>query len=422
MTLFLSIAILAGLAAVFGFINERFLRLQTTIGLMLLALVMSVALALLKQFGGLDFFGWEQDLVSGLDLGDTLLNGVLCFMLFAGSAGVRIKRLGEYRWTIASLAIISTGIASVLIALVLGSALPLFGVEIGLAYAFVFGALISPTDPIASLAILKAVDLPKPLETIINGESLFNDGVGVVLFTIGLAVAQGEAQPTASQALTLFLREVLGGIGLGLLLSLVMHFALIRTRNYGNQLLITLSTVALGYGVAERVEVSGPIAVVVAGLVVGSITIPKLAEEETKLLGAFWSGVDQVLNSMLFVMIGLSLVVVHSVSWSVIVFTTPLAILVCLIARAVSVYVPIAGLGAAGILDSDRWGLTRLLTWAGLRGGLALALALSLPDSDAKPTILSMTSGVVAFSILVQGSTIGRLFNPAFLRRLLKSS
>jgi len=422
MTLFLSIAILAGLAAVFGFINERFLRLQTTIGLMLLALVMSVALALLKQFAGLDFFGWEQDLVSGLDLGDTLLNGVLCFMLFAGSAGVRIKRLGEYRWTIASLAIISTGIASVLIALVLGSALPLFGVEIGLAYAFVFGALISPTDPIASLAILKAVDLPKPLETIINGESLFNDGVGVVLFTIGLAVAQGEAQPTASQALTLFLREVLGGIGLGLLLSLVMHFALIRTRNYGNQLLITLSTVALGYGVAERVEVSGPIAVVVAGLVVGSITIPKLPEEETKLLGAFWSGVDQVLNSMLFVMIGLSLVVVHSVSWSVIVFTTPLAILVCLIARAVSVYVPIAGLGAAGILDSDRWGLTRLLTWAGLRGGLALALALSLPDSDAKPTILSMTSGVVAFSILVQGSTIGRLFNPAFLRRLLKSS
>ena len=422
MTLFLSIAILAGLAAVFGFINERFLRLQTTIGLMLLALVMSVALALLKQFAGLDFFGWEQDLVSGLDLGDTLLNGVLCFMLFAGSAGVRIKHLREYRWTIASFAIISTGIASVLIALVLGSALPLFGVEIGLAYAFVFGALISPTDPIASLAILKAVDLPKPLETIINGESLFNDGVGVVLFTIGLAVAQGEAQPTASQALTLFLREVLGGIGLGLLLSLVMHFALIRTRNYGNQLLITLSTVALGYGVAERVEVSGPIAVVVAGLVVGSITIPKLPEEETKLLGAFWSGVDQVLNSMLFVMIGLSLVVVHSVSWSVIVFTTPLAILVCLIARAVSVYVPIAGLGAAGILDSDRWGLTRLLTWAGLRGGLALALALSLPDSDAKPTILSMTSGVVAFSILVQGSTIGRLFNPAFLRRLLKSS
>ena len=422
MGLFMSIAVLLGLAALFGYINERYLRLQSTIGLMLLALALPIALMLVKSFGGLDYLSWEENLVNRLSLGDTLLGGVLCFMLFSGSAGVRIKNLAEYKWTITTLAIGSTVIACGLIGVMLGAVLGLFGIEIGIAYAFVFGALISPTDPIAALAILKQVGLPKPLETIINGESLFNDGVGVVLVTIGLAVAQGTQQPTASDAVVLFLREVLGGIGLGLVASLVMHHMLVRTRDYGVQLLITLSTVALGYGVAELVEVSGPIAMVVAGLVVGNFTIPRMPEAETKSLATFWHGIDETLNSLLFVMIGLSVAVVHPLSWSRFGITAAVAIVVCLVARAISVYVPIVGLGRAGILRSDHWGLTRLLTWGGLRGGLALALALSLPDSPQKATIVNMTFAVVTFSILVQGSTIGRLFKPDFLKSLLKSN
>jgi len=388
----------------------------------LLALGLTVALILLKFLGGLDYLGWDETLVTRLDLGETLLNGVLCFMLFAGSAGVRATGLEQNKWTIVTLAIGSTVIAGGLVAVMLVGALQLFGIEIGLAYAFVFGALISPTDPIAALAILKQVGLPKPLEAIINGESLFNDGVGVVLFTIGLALAQGSQQPTASDAVTLFLREVLGAIGLGLVVSLVMHHMLLRVKDYGNQLLITLATVALGYGVAESVEVSGPIAMVVAGLVVGNFTVPRLAETQAKPLETFWSGIDATLNSLLFVMIGLSVAVVHPLSWSRLGITSVVAILVCLVARAISVYVPIVGLGGAGILNADRWGLTRLLTWGGLRGGLALALALSLPDSPQKATIVNMTYAVVAFSILVQGSTIGRLFRPEFLKGLIKST
>ncbi len=422
MDLFMSVAVLLGLAALFGLINERFLRLQATIGLMLLALAMTLALILLKLLGGLDYLGWEQTLIDRLDLEHTLLKGVLCFMLFAGSAGVRIEHLKDHKWTIATLAIGSTVIAGVLIAVMLSGVLQLFGVEVGFAYLFVFGALISPTDPIAALAILKKVGLPKPLETIVNGESLFNDGVGIVLFTIGLAVAHGGRQPAAPDVVYLFLREVLGGIGLGLVVSLVMHHMLLRTRDYGIQLLITLSTVTLGYAVAEHVEVSGPIAMVVAGLVFGNFTIARLPEAEIKTLAMFWHGIEEILNSLLFVMIGLSIAVVHPVSGSHFGIIAPAAILVCMAARAVSVYVTIAGLGQAGILNADRWNLTRLLTWGGLRGGLALALALSLPDSPEKATIVNMTYAVVTFSILVQGSTVGRLFKLEFLQRLLKSA
>ena len=229
---------------------------------------------------------------------------------------------------ILSLAIGSTLIAFALTGALLHLVLGWLGVTLALSYALVFGALISPTDPIAALAILKAAGLPPRLEAIINGESLFNDGVGVVLFTVALAYAQGSAQE--GSPLALFLREVLGGVGLGLAVGLAIHLMLMRTKDYTNQLLATLGGVALGYSIALQIDVSGPIAMVVAGLVAGNVTMPRLEKDVRAPLQTFWSGIDQVLNSLLFVMIGLMVVVVHSLPFAPLMKTLPTAILVCL--------------------------------------------------------------------------------------------
>jgi NhaP-type Na+/H+ or K+/H+ antiporter len=246
------------------------------------------------------------------------------------------------RWTILALAIGSTIIACFAIGALLHVALGWMGVTLALSYALVFGALISPTDPIAALAILKAAGLPKRLEAIINGESLFNDGVGVVLFTVFLAFAQGSGQE--GSPLILFLREVLGGVGLGLAVGFVIHF----------------------------------------------------------------------------LMMGLLVVLIREFDYAPLIKIMPVAIVACLIARGLGVYLPILGLTSTRTLDGDRNGLTKLLTWGGLRGGLALALALSLPQVPERSMIAEMTFAVVAFSVLVQGSTIAKLFKPEYLKGLLK--
>ena len=418
MSLLLVISVLFVLTAFFGVVNERYLRLQPSIGLMLLALVMSLVFLGLKSAGIVAELGSEDTILRELNFSSLLLNGVLCFMLFAGSAGVEFKSLEKDKWVILSLAIGATLIACALTGALLHLVLGWLGVTLALSYALVFGALISPTDPIAALAILKAAGLPPRLEAIINGESLFNDGVGVVLFTVALAYAQGSAQE--GSPLALFLREVLGGVGLGLAVGLALHLMLMRTKDYTNQLLATLGGVALGYSIALQIDVSGPIAMVVAGLVAGNVTMPRLAKEVRAPLQTFWRGTDDVLNSLLFVMIGLMVVVVHSLPFAPLMKTLPIAILVCLIVRAVSVYVPITALMMTRTLDGDRNGVTKLLTWGGLRGGLALALALSLPESHDKPLIVNMTFAVVAFSVLVQGSTIAKFFKPSYLQGLLK--
>jgi len=418
MSLLLVVSVLLVLTALLGMVNERYLRLQPSIGLMLLALSMSLVLVGVQAAGIVDDLGWVETVVRELNLSDVLLNGVLCFMLYAGSAGVTLKSLKRDKWTILTLAIGSTVVACLVTGALLHYALGWMGVTLGLSYAFVFGALISPTDPIAALAILKAAGLPKRLEAIINGESLFNDGVGVVLFTVFLAYAQGSGQE--GSPLVLFLREVLGGIGLGLAVGLVIHLVLLRTTDYAIHLLMTLGGVALGYSVALKIDVSGPIAMVVAGLVAGNATLPRLSEDVRAPLETFWNGIDELLNSLLFVMMGLTVILIHNLDYAPLTKIVPAAILVCLIARAISVYVPILGLTATRTLDGDRNGLTKLLTWGGLRGGLALALALSLPPSQERAIIGNMTFAVVAFSILVQGSTIAKLFKPAYLKGLLK--
>lgn len=418
MGLFATIAIVLGLTALFGFINERYLGLQQTIGLMVLALIGTLVVGVLKTVGIIDWVPEVQVFVTSLALDDTLLNGVLCFMLFAGSINVKARVLGEEKWIILTLAIGATLIAAVLIGAALWGMFALFGVGLSLIYALIFGALISPTDPIAALAILGKVGLPPKLEAIINGESLFNDGVGVVIFTICVTVAVGTLQPTAGDAVVMFLREVLGGIALGFAASGLMHHALVRTNDYGTQVLISLSIVALGYAVAEHLEVSGPIALVVTGLVIGNYTMPRLERGERLPLKTFWRAVDEVLNSLLFVVIGLHIAVVPLFAPGI--PTALCAIVVCLVVRWISVYFPLTALSVAGALKADILGLTNLLTWGGLRGGLAVAMALSLPNGPEKDIILHMTYGVVAFSIIVQGASIGRIFKADQMKHLLK--
>jgi CPA1 family monovalent cation:H+ antiporter len=413
----MTIAIVFGLTALCSVVNERWLGLQQTIGLMLMALVGSLVLALLSSAGLTSYFIQEKTFVEGLALDQTLLNGVLCFMLFAGSINVKSGTLDQEKWVIIALAIGATLIAATLIGVSMWGALGLLGISVGFIYAFIFGALISPTDPIAALAILGKVGLPPRLEAIINGESLFNDGVGVVIFTIGLTIASGASQPTAGDAVVMFLREVLGGIALGLSASFIMHRLFLRTKDYGTQVLLSVSIVALAYSISESIEVSGPIAMVVTGLVIGNYTMPRIIEAEREQFKTFWQAVDEGLNSSLFVLMGLHVALVPMLdTW---VPTAVCAIVVCLAVRWVSVYLPLSALVAGGVMKADKIGLSNLLTWGGLRGGLALAMALSLPSGPEKDLILHMTYGVVAFSIIVQGLSISRIFKADALKRLL---
>ena len=404
MDLFTILAVLITLTAVFSYLNHRYIGLPTTIGVMLIALVMSLALILLDAFG-LALREQADVLLRSIDFDEALLQGMLSFLLFAGALHVNINDLFERKWTIGSLATLGVLASTFLIGTMTWLVLGWLGVPMGFVYCLLFGALISPTDPIAVLGILKTAGAPKSLETKITGESLFNDGVGVVIFLIILEIATGSGEVTVGHIGLLFVQEALGGALFGLVIGYLAYRMLKQVDSYQVEVLITVALVTGGYALAMAWHLSGPIAIVVAGLLIGNHGRRLAMSEKTRHhLDIFWELVDELLNGVLFVLIGLEVLVL--VLTKAYLLAGLLLIPLVLLARFIAVGIPVTVLRPFRDFDP---GAIRIMTWGGLRGGISVALALSLPPGPERDAILAITYAIVVFSILVQGLTIGRL-------------
>ena len=402
MRLFDIIAILISLSAVFSWLNYRVLKLPTAIGLMLSALLMSLVLQL-PFFGGLEH--QAEVMLASVDFDATLLHGMLSFLLFAGAMHVNLNDLAQQRWVIAILSTVGVVGATFLIG---GGVYYLFAwlnLDVPFIYCLLFGSLISPTDPIAVLGILKSAGAPKALETKITGESLFNDGVAVVVFLVLADIATGDADVSATSIATLFFVEAIGGLVFGLLAGSLAIYMLKRVDNYQVEVLITLALVTGGYAAAEHLHLSAPIAIVVAGLFIGNHGRRAAMSDKTREhLDTFWELVDEILNAVLFVLIGLEVLVISLRDDYLL--AGALAIPLILLVRLFSVGLPVTLMRP---FRSFTPGVVSILTWAGLRGGISVALALSLPDGEMRNLLLTVTYVVVVFSIVVQGLTLGPL-------------
>lgn len=405
------VAILLTLAAVFGYLNHKFLRLPRTIGLVLIALCASLAvLAIDRAVPAWGLGAGLRALLVEIDFSDTLMDGMLSFLLFAGALHVDISQLARRKWAIAVMATFGVVLSTFLIGYAMSLVFGLLGIDMPFIYCLLFGALISPTDPVAVLGILKTAKVPHSLEAKIAGESLFNDGVGVVVFTIvaGIAVGaagQGGVALDAVDIAGFFLRDAVGGAALGLCTGLIAFLAMRTIDEYNLEVIITLALVTGTYQIAHLLHLSGPIAMVAAGLLIGNHG-SRLAMSETtrQHLNNFWTLVDEILNAVLFLLIGLEVVLIRGEAG--VIWAAVLAIPIVLAARFVAVGLPIRVLGA---FREFTQGAVPALTWGGLRGGISVALALSLPASPEKDVILAVCYGVVVFSIVVQGLTIGPL-------------
>ncbi len=400
-------AFLVGLSAIFGYLNHRYLRLPHTIGLVMIALAASLVIILIEV---LNPASRVMEIITGvltqIDFHETVMHGMLSFLLFAGALHVDFTVFRSRARAIALMATLGILISTFLIGWMTWLMLNAFGIEMPFIWALVFGALISPTDPVAVLGLFKTVDVPETLEAKMAGESLFNDGVGVVVFTVVVAVAVGDngsgSEVDALFAAKLFFTEAVGGAILGLLAGYTGYRAMHHIDEHNLEVLITLALVMVTYAAAIRLHMSGPIAMVVAGLLIGNKAMKYAVSEKTRdYIRKFWSLIDEILNSVLFLLIGLEVLVIAKLVDHV--GVALLAIPVTLAVRWISVFVPISILSHR---TSFTKGAVPILTWGGLRGGIAVALALSLPANDYKPTILTITYAVVLFSIIVQGLTI----------------
>lgn len=436
LTLFEIAALLLVLSGGFSWFNHAFVKLPHTIGLLLMALLSSFALlAVQALFPSLGLTQTLQSAIGQIDFNATVMNGMLAFLLFAGALHVDMGFLKSEKWAIGSMATIGVLLSTFIVGTGFYWLAHALGIEVPYTWAIVFGALISPTDPVAVLSILKTVNMPHSLEAKIAGESLFNDGVGVVIFTIAVAVAVattgagGGLEHAAADAAAhagghgaaagdhhapgidplsiakLFFVEAGGGALLGAFTGWLAYRMMASIDEHAIEILISLGIVAGTYALAQRLHLSGPIAVVITGLLVGNKGATFAMSERTRTyLFGFWEMIDEILNSVLFLLIGLEILVLGiSPKFGLIML---ICIPLVLLARFIAVSVPMRFLG---LFKDFTAGAIPVLTWGGLRGGISVALALSLPPVAYKPVILAATYGVVVFSIIVQGLTVKRV-------------
>ncbi len=398
-------AILLVLTATFSWLNFRLAFLPHTIGLLVMGLGASlVVIGAEAVMPGLFDYDGLTALLRQVDFQQTVLEGMLAFLLFAGALQVDIASLRSRAVTISTMATLGVVVSTAIIGCVIWAAADILGVAISLPWALVFGALISPTDPVAVLATLKEVKVPEDLQIVMKGETLFNDGVGVVLFAVLVHAATGDGFDTV-QVGKMFVVEALGGAALGGSTGYVAYRAMRAIDDYSIEVLISLALVVGTYAIASRLGVSGPLAVVVAGLLVGSRgPHDALSDETQRYLFGFWRLIDEMLNSVLFLLIGLEVLVLRfepTFGWLM-----ALAVPLVLVARLVAVSGPVLLLG---LFRKFARGTIPVLTWGGLRGGISVALALSLPEVAEKSALLAATYAVVLFTLIVQGLSLRSL-------------
>ncbi|MFD2739283.1 cation:proton antiporter [Sulfitobacter aestuarii] len=402
-------SLLIVLAGGFGAINYLFLKLPSAIGILIVALLASFGLLAVDLiWPALEIADTVRGIVTGIDFSEALLEGMLGLLLFAGALHVKLSDLRREWPTVFLMATLGIALSTLIVGFGFAwlTGMPLL-------LALVFGALISPTDPVAVLGVLREADLPKTLETKIAGESLFNDGVGYVVFLVLVGLAYpaashgGAPQNPLWDAMLLFLQEALGGAALGIVLGFLTFRVMRHIDDYALEVLLTLGLAFGGYELAVWLHVSAPIMAVCAGLLIGDVGSARGMSEETRTyVDAFWKLIDEILNAVLFLLIGFE---VFAIAFTGEILLTGVAtIALALLARLAAVAVPITLLKP---FRSFNAGVTRIMTWGGLKGGISVALALSLPEGEWKPLILTCTYIVVVFSIIVQGLTVGKLAN-----------
>ena len=410
-------AILLILATIFGTINYKFVKLPHTIGLMIVALVASLSLiALDLTFPSLGMSILVNEFLGNIDFNVTLMQGMLSFLLFAGALHVDLDQLLENKWTILTFASIGVLVSS----FVIGGGFWIISGAVGLSLPFLvcllLGVMVSPTDPVAVLGVLKTLQVPSPLKAKIAGESLFNDGVAVVLFSVLVSLVFGngdegslETSFQLSSVVWLLTKEALGGLFLGLISGFIAFWLLRQIDDYVLEVLITLALVTGAYSIALHLHLSGPIAMVIAGLLIGNQGTSLAMSETTRMhVEMFWELVDEILNSVLFLLIGLKIVFLlqhssYEIAYPLLIGLFIAITLLSLFARFLAIALPVQ----IKSLNSDvSPGTVPILTWAGIRGGVSVALALSLPSSSESELLLFVTYLVVLFSVAIQGLTI----------------
>lgn len=406
MDTFTLITALITISALISYLNLRFIKLPGAIGIMFVSILLSIFILLTGKTFPVAF-GFIRDLTSSIDFTKTLLDIMLAFLLFASAFHFEYKKLKEQKRPVLVLSTVGVVGSTIIFGLLLDITTTALGIDLPLVYCFLFGALISPTDPVAVMSVLKKSRIPTSLETIISGESLLNDGVGLILFvTIGEVAAQ-EATFSMTHALELFAKEVFGGLALGASVAFVTGFLTKKIQEFQTAILVSISMVMMISVLGSLLHVSIPLAAVAAGLILGSSSIgAKTNEGLQKYLHQFWELIDELLNTILFVMIGLQIVVMPFIGhyW----FIGLVSVFFVLIARGVSIAVPAVLLRRS---LKTTFNTTAILVWAGLRGGISVALALSLPESPYKRLILSASYIIVVFSVIVQGLTLNKVVN-----------